>query len=770
MKKNYLFTLLLTLCFSALSFGQVSLPHYESFDYTVAEGIGDQANWETFSGAGTNPIDVVSGNLTYSGLANSTGNSINMIGGGEDSRIVFTEVTTGEVYASFLMNVTDISNMTDFTDGGYFAIFGSSSNNFESRLWVKPTVDGASTTVDFAFGPSSSGTGFTKTQNLNSVVLVVMSYNVETGVTNAWVNPSNTDFEAGSAPTPDFTETDSTPAGIDRILLRQDSTGETAGMILDELRLGTTWASVTPTGSVSSTPVLTINSPSNNQVFPSSTSTVPLTISASNFTLSGNNGSEMSDNTGDGYIFGSLFVNGTADGSQNIFSGTTTDIESVTPGSTYIVDVELVDNNGDSFNPKIEATVTFSVALPCDLELAEITTTCDASTSGVDTYSGTIAFTGGNTGAVYTITAPSGVTVGGDNPNTAAAGTITFSGMTEDINTDIAIVGDATSSCDLSRTLSSPSCVSFPVIEHFDYTDASTLSSQNGWTMVNSGDEMLVAAGNLDYTGLEASTGNKITFDGSGSEAYTSFSDITSGTVYASFLLKVTDISSITDLTDGGYIAALAGSTSGYDARLWVKPNPDAAGTTFDIGFGVESSSPTFTTSTYNLNDVVFVVMAYNMDDKSVSTWINPDASSFEGTIPTATISGTDASAPAAINLFILRQDSTGETPFIEIDALRISTTWADVTPKDATASIDNNKIEGFITYPNPVTSKNFTVRTNSSEKKEITIFNVLGKKVLYTSFSGITSSIDVSTISSGLYILKVTEGNKTATSKLVIK
>ena len=111
MKKNYLLFLLLTLCFSALSFGQVSLPHYESFDYTVAAGIGDQANWETFSGAGTNPIDVVSENLTYSGLANSTGNSINMIGGGEDSRIVFTEVTTGEVYASFLMNVTCLTSL-----------------------------------------------------------------------------------------------------------------------------------------------------------------------------------------------------------------------------------------------------------------------------------------------------------------------------------------------------------------------------------------------------------------------------------------------------------------------------------------------------------------------------------------------------------------------------------------------------------------------------------------------------------------------------------
>ena len=199
MKKNYIFTLLLTLCFSVFSFGQVSLPHYESFDYTVTENLDAQTNWEAYSGQGTNSIDIVSGNLTYSGFANPAGNSINMVGGSEDTRILFNEVTAGEVYASFLMNVTDISNMTDFTDGGYFAIFGSTTNSFRSRFWVKPTIDAASTTVDFAFGPASSGTGFAQTQNLNSVILVVMSYNVETGVTNAWINPSVTDFEAGSA-------------------------------------------------------------------------------------------------------------------------------------------------------------------------------------------------------------------------------------------------------------------------------------------------------------------------------------------------------------------------------------------------------------------------------------------------------------------------------------------------------------------------------------------------------------------------------------------
>ena len=126
MKKNYFLTLLLTLCFSVSTIAQVSLPHYESFDYTVAADLGDQTNWENFSGS-TNPIDIVSGSLSYSGFEASTGNSINMVGGAIDSRILFNEVTSGEVYASFLIKVTDISSITDLTDGGYFAVFGSTT-------------------------------------------------------------------------------------------------------------------------------------------------------------------------------------------------------------------------------------------------------------------------------------------------------------------------------------------------------------------------------------------------------------------------------------------------------------------------------------------------------------------------------------------------------------------------------------------------------------------------------------------------------------------
>lgn len=91
-------------------------------------------------------------------------------------------------------------------------------------------------------------------------------------------------------------------------------------------------------------------------------------------------------------------------------------------------------------------------------------------------------------------------------------------------------------------------------------------------------------------------------------------------------------------------------------------------------------------------------------------------------------------------------------------------------TYTNATASVKNNSIEGFTTYPNPITNKEFTISSSNSSVKDIVIFNVLGKKVFTTSFSGAKSTIDVSAINSGIYILKVTEEGKTATKKLVIR
>lgn len=81
---------------------------------------------------------------------------------------------------------------------------------------------------------------------------------------------------------------------------------------------------------------------------------------------------------------------------------------------------------------------------------------------------------------------------------------------------------------------------------------------------------------------------------------------------------------------------------------------------------------------------------------------------------------------------------------------------------------VTKNDIPGFKVYPNPVSNGTLFIETNSNVEKSISIFNVLGTEVLKTTTS--SNNINVSSITNGMYIVKVTEDGKTSSSKLIIK
>ncbi|MBC7126155.1 MAG: hypothetical protein H5T24_11030, partial [Bacteroidales bacterium] len=105
------------------------------------------------------------------------------------------------------------------------------------------------------------------------------------------------------------------------------------------------------------------------------------------------------------------------------------------------------------------------------------------------------------------------------------------------------------------------------VYEPFDYTVGTALQGQGGWTAINSGDDLLIATGNLSYPDLAPSTGNKLSFAGGGIDAYKEFnaSGITSGKVYYSFILKVTDLTAATEV-NGGYFIGFAYDNTNFGA------------------------------------------------------------------------------------------------------------------------------------------------------------------------------------------------------------
>lgn len=76
--------------------------------------------------------------------------------------------------------------------------------------------------------------------------------------------------------------------------------------------------------------------------------------------------------------------------------------------------------------------------------------------------------------------------------------------------------------------------------------------------------------------------------------------------------------------------------------------------------------------------------------------------------------------------------------------------------------------IEGLNLYPNPVTTGKVYITSKKDSEKEIQIFDVLGKKVLQTVIS--TKELNVSNLSPGVYIIKITEENATSSRKLIIR
>jgi len=76
------------------------------------------------------------------------------------------------------------------------------------------------------------------------------------------------------------------------------------------------------------------------------------------------------------------------------------------------------------------------------------------------------------------------------------------------------------------------------------------------------------------------------------------------------------------------------------------------------------------------------------------------------------------------------------------------------------------NDALGF--YPNPVSNGKIYITSKTNLDKDVLIFDVLGKKVLQTTVS--SRELNIASIPPGVYIIKITEGDTTATRKLIVR
>lgn len=210
--------------------------------------------------------------------------------------------------------------------------------------------------------------------------------------------------------------------------------------------------------------------------------------------------------------------------------------------------------------------------------------------------------------------------------------------------------------------------------------------SGGSWTLIGGTVQLNVVSGSLTYPGyISSNIGNRLlTRDTSASaeDSYTSFTPVSSGSIYYSFLLNVTDTTRMLDNSlAGDYMVAFLPSTSttSYTNRITFKKG--SVGNTFNIGLRITSTGSTvvvwspanYTPGTTYLIASKLVFIPGTAND-SAYLWVNPV---LNGTIPTPDVAAVQLGAstdPADIGRFAIRQ--SGGTPEAFIDGIRVGTTW----------------------------------------------------------------------------------------------
>lgn len=219
--------------------------------------------------------------------------------------------------------------------------------------------------------------------------------------------------------------------------------------------------------------------------------------------------------------------------------------------------------------------------------------------------------------------------------------------------------------------------------EDFSYT-AGQLATANGWTAHSAGvNPITVTSPGLSFAGHPGSgVGNAVTMANTGEDINRSFTAVTAGSVYMSFLVNLSAAQT------GDYFAGLFQSSSIFPVRVYAKT--DGAGGFF-LGVSKGSSTATYETTSRVFSTTYMVVVKYTFNaatttDDVVDLWVNP---ALGGTETTATIPGvvgtsTDATTIGAV---YLRQGSATNAATQQVDAILAGGTWASVTAGSAVPS-----------------------------------------------------------------------------------
>jgi len=397
--------------------------------------------------------------------------------------------------------------------------------------------------------------------------------------------------------------------------------------------------------------------------------------------------------------------------------------------------------------------VTIKIESGCPLNFSTSYIICNDNTLSDDMYTAYLPFSGGGTQS-YGITTTGG-TISGDNPTTVESGTIEIINVEENVDFNVIVTGE---NCDYTTYVVGPQCKpaqELPFYESFNYPAGASLTSYPLWAESTNGQNLIIQEGSLNYDGMSAAH-NSLKLD-NGKDAFVPFTTTSSGGIYTSFIMEVEDISNIQADMEARQIGGLARAENFRDLKLrfFVQKNGDK----FKLGISPGGIDITYTAASFDTGTNMFVILGYNFTSNELMAWINPDLDTVNSdTEPTITL--TPATAPDNFGSLALWQN--GVT--INVDEIKIGTTVEDVTT--SVLATQQNTINGFTMYPNPLNGSQLTILSNNNLQKDVVIFDMMGKQVVNATTQNNTIN---ASLTPGIYLVKVTEEGNTTTKKLVV-
>ena len=474
-------------------------------------------------------------------------------------------------------------------------------------------------------------------------------------------------------------------------------------------------------------PIITITSPENNDVLPQGTSSVSVSFDIANFSLS-------EDGSADGYI--KWMINGASQ--SPLYSSDDIDLD-VEEGQSYFIEMELVDNEGDSLENAVQTSVTFSVSDGSEIAPFSLQGIIDFDVPSAGSDGKALHLLVGNSYipdlSIYGL----GIVNNGGGTDGQE---YTFPSLSVEAGSHILVARNPDAMDEYMNASS-----------NFDYVIYSEAMTQNGDDAIE-----------LFYNQEVIETFGDINVDGTGesweyvdSWAYKVNGEWTYGE------LNCTDGSLTTCESSCPYPFIECGDIAYYDVTFSVNTANIEGGVGQNgmyVGGGVLGGANAYAMSDEDGDGTWVTVIS--LAAGTTGNYIFLNSPEYDGDWDTKEdLTGQECSDPNNYNDRILEPVTSDRTLLHCFGSCETDGTCSGLSNSDI-------GVLDMIIYPNPTDGRFVTIQTSVNGVKKVKVFDITGKRLIDTELN--TDLLDVSLLGTGIYIVKVTINGQTEIAKLVVK